>query len=134
MCLDIIFHHFLFFSLSDLGLCCSFGSMWTKTPLECVKSNSVTPEALMGKSWHLAVNEALYSAGHLSRDQGLSLIWAFSLKCRVWVRLMSLGTICCNNIGPDAHLSHCISPWLLSSFELQSSLDITQQIYSYLKD
>lgn len=52
--------------------------MLTKTPLECVKSNSVTPEALMGKSWYLAVNEALYSAGHLSRDQGLSLIWAFS--------------------------------------------------------
>lgn len=79
-------------SLSDLGLCHSLGSMWYETPLECVKSNSVTPKALMGKSWHLAVNEPLYSGEHLSQDQGLSLIWASSLRCRVQVRLMLLGT------------------------------------------
>lgn len=85
------FTTFFFFFLSDLGLCHSFGSMWT--PLVCVKSSSVTPETLMGKSWHLAVNDLLYSAEHLSRDQGLSLIWAFSLKCVVWVRLMSLGAM-----------------------------------------
>lgn len=85
--------YFTTFSVSDLGLCYMFGSMWTRTPLECVKSNSVTPEALMWKSWHLPVNEPLYSAEHLPRDEGLSLIGASSLKCRVCVRLMSLGTI-----------------------------------------
>lgn len=46
----------------------------------------------MRKSWHLTVNEPLYSAEYLSRDQGLGLIWA-SLKCSVWVGLMSLGSM-----------------------------------------
>lgn len=52
----------------------------------------IVSEALMGKSWHLSVNKPLYSEEHLPRDQGLSLIWASSLKCMGWVRLMSLGT------------------------------------------
>lgn len=81
MCLAIIFHYFFSASPNDLGLCHLFGSMWIKTSLECVKSNSATPEALMGKSWHLTVNEPLYSAGHLSQDQGLKGISDLALIC-----------------------------------------------------
>lgn len=68
-----------FASLSDLGRCHLFGSVWIKTPLECVKSSSVTPEDLMGKSWHLPVNEPLYSAEHLSQDQGLKASFGLPL-------------------------------------------------------
>lgn len=46
----------------------------------------------MEKSRHLSVNGPLYSGEHLSQDQGLSLIWVYSLKQRVWVRIMSLGS------------------------------------------
>lgn len=80
----------------------------------------------MGKSWHLTVNEPLYSAGHLSRDQGLSLIWAPSLKHRVWVRLMSLGTQHLAPIRVSAIVFHCIfSLGILQS--LSFDYDLTLQ-------